>query len=88
MKQKNEFTIEEHRKNAVLLSNMRHNLIELLIRTGKRYGVSSKEVKAILGAKLSLERLRCVLDSDIMLENPNVPIKELNFYYRGKDDTI
>jgi uncharacterized protein YdcH (DUF465 family) len=79
-----QFTIAEHHEHAKKIIKMHNELNEMLHTISRAYGVTSKEVKALLRAKLNLERLRCTLDSAIMGEHTDMPVNELNYYYRSK----
>lgn len=56
-------TYEEHVTLGVNLKAVREQLLTIVIRTSRGYGVSSRSVKLADQATVAVDRLRCELDS-------------------------
>ncbi|MCO5252594.1 MAG: hypothetical protein M9949_14395 [Candidatus Kapabacteria bacterium] len=74
--------IIQHKEWAKDLKDINRRLNQMLLELQDAYGVSSREVTLVLRTKEELGRLRSRLDSNVIMDNPHLPLHQLTFYYK------
>lgn len=74
--------IPQHKEWAKDLKGINYSLNHLLLELQAAYGVASREVALVLRTKEELGKLRSRLDSNVIMDNPHLPLHQLTFYYK------